>query len=355
MIPAAETQGRLERFRALTKGSVRIVHGRSNVRYLTGYDGGGFTPWLVVTDSGLVLVHYSADEDSVAAHRAAQFATEPFGPEDVPLRALRHAIGTAGSPLLADLRWWAHDEVRDLALEMADCSEVLRGMRVIKSPWEQDRLRESGRITVATMDTLESRIRSGATGRELAAALYESAIGLGSGPFTAIPYLAVEGATLENHTTWNWEGSPGAAALGPGSYLFEFATNVEGYGAPLSRSGSGHPAGVTAREAIGRGIERIKQSLRPGADPASLHHLMQSSIEEAGFRFSHRAGYSVGLGEAETWMEGNLATLGPLASYRVEAGMAFHVVGSVVVPGSFGVARSNCVLVTPSGCEVLTA
>jgi Xaa-Pro aminopeptidase len=356
MIPSAEVQDRLERFRGLTPGSVRVVHGRSNVRYLTGYDGGGFTPWLVITDSDLLLVHYSADEDSVAAHRAVQLVAQPFSPADDPLQALRDAVGAPRTGVVADLGWWRYDEVRDLGVDMADCSEALRVMRVVKSPWEQDRLRDSGLITSATMDRLEDLARSGASGRSLAVALYESVIGLGSGPFTAIPYLAVGGATFENHTTWDWADTRGEPELpASGDYLLEFATSVEGYGAPLSRSGSSHPAAATALKAIEAGIEKIKESLRPGANGSALHSLMQSSIEAAGFHFSHRAGYSVGLGETETWMEANLALLGPLASHRIEEGMAFHVVGSIVEPGSFGVARSNCVLVTSDGCEVLTA
>jgi Xaa-Pro aminopeptidase len=285
----------------------------------------------------------------------------PFSPSEDPIETLRETIRSGGAPVSADLAWWQYHEVRGLGLAMADCSQVLRDMRVVKSVWEQDRLRECGRITCATMDRLEELLRSGATRRVVAGALYEHAIALGSGPFTAIPYVSVGAATFENHTTWDWAGRDGGQARSlaqsppAAAYLLEFATNVDGYGAPLSRSASDHPAAGAALKAIEAGIEGVKGSLRPGADPARLHYIMQSSIEEAGFHFSHRAGYSVGLGEPETWMEGNLALLGPLTRYRIREGMVFHVVGSVVQPGAFGVARSNCVLVTASGHEVLTS
>jgi Xaa-Pro aminopeptidase len=249
---------------------------------------------------------------------------------------------------MGDLEWWTHPEAKAFELSIGDCSESLRALRVIKSPWEQDQLRRSGRITTQTMDELEALADKGATARELGAAFFRTAIQLGSGPFTFVPYVSVGAATFQNHTTWDWDSE----VCGP--YLFEFATTIEGYGTPLTRSRTDHPDGRRALQAIEQGIRAIKDSIRPGADPAAMHDLMNRVIEEAGFHFAHRAGYSIGLGESETWMEGNLALLGPRARYPIREGMAFHVVGSVVQPGRFGVARSNSLLVTAAGGEVLS-
>ena len=99
----------------------------------------------------------------------------------------------------------------------------------------------------------------------------------------------------------------------------------------------------------------MREALRPGASAKVLHEAMRGAIDDAGFRFAHRAGYSIGLGDLETWMEGAVALLGPQDDRTVEPGMAFHVVGSVVEPGRFGVARSNSLLVTEDECEVLSA
>jgi hypothetical protein len=56
MVPTDDVAQRLERFRGATPGRTRVIHGRSNVRYLTGYDGGGVTPWLIVGDDTLAAV-----------------------------------------------------------------------------------------------------------------------------------------------------------------------------------------------------------------------------------------------------------------------------------------------------------
>jgi Xaa-Pro aminopeptidase len=350
MAPSQEIKERVAAFRSATPDAVRVVHGRANVRYLTGYDGGGFPPSLLIGDEGMTIVFYTADEDSMAALSGSGIELRPYTPTDDPQQVLASAL-TFMAPtarLVGDLDWWSHRDVASFGPPITDCSGALRNLRVVKSPWEQAQLRKAGQITTRTMQTLESLASQGATARELGATFFESAIRLGSAPFTYIPYLAVGAATFQNHTTWDY----GSDKCGP--YLFEFATNVEGYGTPLSHSRTEHPDGLRAIGAIEQGIEAIKSRLRPGADPRDLYELMTHAIEGAGFHFAHRAGYSIGLGESETWMEGNLALLGPHADYSIRQGMAFHVVGSVVERGRFGVAKSNSLLVVEDGYEVMS-
>jgi Xaa-Pro aminopeptidase len=355
LISAQEIDRRLGAFRAGTEGHGRVVHGRANVRYLTGYDGGGFTPWLAIGDDWIVLVHYSADEDSVAGLDVPGLEPVGFEPEDDHLTALRAALGRFdGRPLQADLDWWMAPDVAGLPSDVGDCSALLNELRAVKSAWEQDALRRAGSITSAVMDRLE-REAEGRTARELAAILYAEAIERGSGPFTSIPYLAVGQATFENHATWDWHERAEASEEACGAYLFEFATSVEGYGVPLSRSRCDDADGQRALVAIEDGVRGIREALVPGAHPRALHAIMHESISAAGFRFAHRAGYSIGLGDLETWMEGSVARLGPREGRVIRSGMSFHIVGSVVAPGRFGVARSNSVLVTDSGAEVLSA
>ena len=76
MVPALEIGRRLDALRRRMPGITRLVHGRANVRYLTGYDGGGFTPWLIIGDDALAPRHHSADENSVA--RLVERGVEAF-------------------------------------------------------------------------------------------------------------------------------------------------------------------------------------------------------------------------------------------------------------------------------------
>jgi Xaa-Pro aminopeptidase len=358
MTPAEEVASRLERFRAATPGTTRLVHGRANVRYLTGYDGGGFTPWLLIGDDTVAAVFYTADQESVEAVSTLELELIPFAPTDDPFELVQAAIESrngARTSLVGDLDWWSTHESSLLRTAFANVSDALRAQRVIKSAWEQQQLRSSGAITAKTMDHLEELAAAGASPRQLAGALFSKAIELGSDAFTYIPYVAVGAATYLNHTTWDWAKLWGGEDQTSDVYLFEFATNFNGYGTPLSRSRCEDAAAKRALSAIETAIATIRERLRPKADPRELHAVMADAITAAGFSFAHRAGYSIGLGESETWMESSLAQLGPQADYRIAAGMAFHVVGSVVEPGRFGVARSNSLLVTEDGCDVLAA
>jgi Xaa-Pro aminopeptidase/Xaa-Pro dipeptidase len=358
MTPAEEVARRLERFRRATDGTTRLVHGRPNVRYLTGYDGGGVTPWLLIGDDAVAAVFYTADQESVEALSTLELDLFPFAPTDDLFDVLRSTIKSwngGGHRLVGDIDWWSTQESAHVDTALENASDALRALRVVKSEWEQEQLRAAGAVTSTTMDHLEGLATAGASPRELAGAFFSKAIELGSDSFTYIPYLAVGDATYLNHTTWDWAKLWGGADARGDAYLFEFATNSNGYGTPLSRSRCEDHAAQRALSAIERAVAAIREQLRPGADPRELHSVMAAEIEAAGFSFAHRAGYSIGLGEPETWMEGSLAQLGPQADYRIAEGMAFHVVGSVVEAGRFGVARSNSLLVTADGSEVLAA
>src|SRR5689334_8100068 len=131
-LPDTESARRVDELRRATPGVLRVIHGRANVRYLTGYDGGGAVPWLLVADDACALVHYSADEDSTAL---LPFELVPYEPGDDPYAMLRDAI--AGRTVAADLGWWSVAEARSLGIEPADCSFAIARMRAVKSPWER--------------------------------------------------------------------------------------------------------------------------------------------------------------------------------------------------------------------------
>jgi Xaa-Pro dipeptidase len=326
-----------------------LIHGRSNIRYLTGYEATGFAPWLLIRGGEMVLVHYTADEDSLRS-LAGWIELVPFGPSDDETAAVVSLFGSPSTDdLSGDLDWWTGTEykaIRDVVGDrLNDCGQSFSEMRRCKSSWEKEQLRNAGRITDSVMRLLVELAQKGASARELAAHLHESAIRMGSGPFPPIPFVAVGGATFLNHSTWD------ASNEKAGPYLLEFATSVNGYGVPLSASATRDANGQRALAAIGTGLRSVAQRMGPGVQASVVDSLMRQAIAAAGFELRHRSGYAIGLGEPDTWMEGRIARLSPNATYPLATGMAFHVVGSVVQPGSFGVAQSMSVLVTDDGIE----
>ncbi len=80
-------------------------------------------------------------------------------------------------------------------------------------------------------------------------------------------------------------------------------------------------------------------------------------IERAGFEpnFRKRTGYSVGVGYAPSWGEGHIVSLRRDDPTPLEPGMVFHMPPALRVPRRYGLGFSETVLVTETGCEVLTA
>jgi Xaa-Pro dipeptidase len=348
--PAGELQQRMDALLAAAPTGGLVVHGSPNVQYLTGYDGAGFAPWLLIHGDRRQLVHYTADEDTFADLSSA-WELISFDPSEDELEVVVRAVRRDGERALSgDTDWWTAGEFSAVAAACAepvsDASGVLARARRRKSSWEQEQLRAAGSITQQVMETLIDLAAQGATAPELASELHARAIRLGSGPLPPTPFVAVGAATLRNHTTWDSGSQPA------GPYLFEFATSRNGYGVPLSSSDTEEDEGRRALAAIQLGLRTIDDRMGPSVPATEIHRSMQSAISGAGFELRHRSGYSIGLGETDTWMEGRVGRLGPSADYVLESGMAFHVVGSVVTP-RFGVAQSMSVLVTDSGIEHL--
>jgi Xaa-Pro dipeptidase len=70
--------------------------------------------------------------------------------------------------------------------------------------------------------------------------------------------------------------------------------------------------------------------------------------------FTKRTGYSIGLNYAPDWGEGHFLDLKENDPTVLESGMTFHMPMSLRADGELAVAVSESVMVTPTGCEVLT-
>ena len=81
----------------------------------------------------------------------------------------------------------------------------------------------------------------------------------------------------------------------------------------------------------------------------------RSAVAAEGFSYEHETGYSIGLAYPPGWNETHVFNLKPGDAREVQAGMTFHLVPHVVLPGVGGVGLSETVLVTAEGCEALTS
>ena len=69
----------------------------------------------------------------------------------------------------------------------------------------------------------------------------------------------------------------------------------------------------------------------------------------------HRTAYSIGIGFAPDWGEGQIISINQGEHRPLQTGMTFHLILLVYIPGLTSVEVSKTVLVTETGCETLTA
>jgi Xaa-Pro dipeptidase len=108
----------------------------------------------------------------------------------------------------------------------------------------------------------------------------------------------------------------------------------------------------TILEALNAAIAAI----RPGATSGEVDAACRAPIERNGFEpnFRKRTGYSVGVGYAPSWGEGHIVSLRRDDPTRLEPGMVFHMPPALRIPREHGLGFSETVLVSETGCDVLT-
>ena len=103
-------------------------------------------------------------------------------------------------------------------------------------------------------------------------------------------------------------------------------------------------------------LAALLEALRPGRTSHEVNAAAVSASRPVAGDVSilKRAGYSVGLNFAPDWGEGVFLDLCTGNHTEIEAGMVFHMPQTMRVGDALPTAISETVLVTDSGCEVLT-
>ena len=97
-------------------------------------------------------------------------------------------------------------------------------------------------------------------------------------------------------------------------------------------------------------------AIRPGVTSHEVDRAARAVMANAGLGryFSHRTGYSIGIGLPPDWGEGRIMSINEHDPTVLEAGMCFHLIPDLKLVHQGGVVFSECVLVTETGHERLT-
>ena len=229
---------------------------------------------------------------------------------------------------------------------------IVESARIIKDAAEIAALREGGRRLASVAERVPSMVRAGRTERDIAGDIELALRGAGfsrlafdtivaSGPNSALPHARPTRRTLQ-------PGDP---------TVLDFGGVYDGYCVDLTRTVQLGAAAGRLRDLYGAVAEAQQAALaavKPGVassrvDAAAREVLARHGLGDA---FGHGTGHGLGL---EVHEEPRIARPSPsLPDAVLEPGMVFTIEPGAYVPGIGGVRIEDDVLVTETGCEVLT-
>jgi Xaa-Pro dipeptidase len=225
----------------------------------------------------------------------------------------------------------------------ADCSGLLKELRMTKSPAELALLRRAAAVLDACLQELPALLRPGRTEAEVAFELERLLREQGSQgtPFDAI-VLAGPNAALPH-------GRPGARALAAGDLVIvDFGNVHEGYCGDVTRTFAVGEPSERAREIfelVREAQEAGREAVRAGTPCRDVDRAARAVIEAGGYgeHFVHRTGHGLGLEvhEAPDLAAGSEQRLAPGVVVTVEPGIYLAGFAGVRIEDDLAVAEDG--------------
>lgn len=234
-----------------------------------------------------------------------------------------------------------------------DWDGVIQSQRIVKTTDQLDRMRAAAHTVEAGMDAALKAIAPGRTDNDVAAALYHGSIAAGS-EYIGHPPMVVSGKrSALCFALWKRKQIEYGDVV-----LLEGAGCVDRYHVMMSRSAVvGPPTDrqkATAEALIGI-LETAIETIRPGEQAGEIDRRCRAQVEKLGLGkyFKSRTAYGIGIGFPPNWAEGHIYAIRPNDPMVLQENMTFHVIPTMFRE-DFGMAISDSVRVTATGCEVLT-
>jgi Xaa-Pro aminopeptidase len=340
-----------------------IVTPFTNIRYLSNHVGTAGV--LVLTREALHLLVDFRYQESVRALQASAGACPGLRVWDVPasyeeaLIACLAEIGAvtvgfeAAHVSVARHDWWRETiAARRLDIVLRSTERVVEQARMIKDASEIVTLRDAAARLDQVMPAVRAAVHAGETERSIAGVIEAAMREVGyermafdtivaSGPHSAMPHYRA-----------------GTRALASGDLLvLDFGGVLDGYCCDLTRTVS---IGVPSREAR-RVYDAVRDAhaaaiaaVKPGIEASAVDAAARNVLVERGLgeAFGHGTGHGLGLEVHEEPRIGKPRA--DMPSVALAPGMVFTIEPGAYLPGFGGVRIEDDVLVTATGCEVLT-
>jgi Xaa-Pro dipeptidase len=337
-----------------------------NIVYLSGYSTLGYFTFQVLIlslDQEPILLTRAinvekAQVDSCLTRIEGYRDTEDA--DDATHRVLGH-YGLLGKRIANQDDAWFFSVARYKRLlhrlgvsDLPDGSGLIEHVRRVKSAREVDYIRQAGRYCAASLRAAIAAVVPGANENDVAAAAYEAMYRAG-GEFLGheAQYVAGPAAGL------GFECAKRRPIRADDVVYMEAGGTHQRYNCMLSRTvivGKPDPRWIVMAEASRDALDAAITAVRPGATSHEVDRAARVVMDKAGLGryFSHRTGYSIGIGLPPDWGEGRIMSINENDPTVLEPGMCFHLIPDLKLVHQGGVVFSDSVLVTETGHERLT-
>jgi Xaa-Pro aminopeptidase len=328
-----------------------LVTSLVNVRYLTGYTG----------SNGLVLIGPDTRAFVTDFRYVEQSAAEVDAAFDRTI-AVRELIDTVAE-LLGDrsltlafedahMSVRTHEHLRDLLPErvtLVSGGDQVEALRVVKEPDEIQAIAEAAKLADAALRHVMEQGLVGRTEIEVATALERQMTDLGAqGPsFDSIVAAGPAGALPHAH--------PRDVTIGEGELVvIDWGAELDGYCSDCTRTlatGELDESALETYDLVHRAQVAGLEALHDGVSGRDADESARAVIDAAGHaeHFGHGLGHGVGLEIHEA------PRLSKRSDSVLASGNVVTVEPGVYLPGRFGVRIEDLVVVTTSGCSILTS
>ena len=339
---------------ATTRFDALVISHLPNIRYLCGFTGSAGL--LLVEGAGSVFftdVRYDtqAHEEVKAAEVViAKKAVPPALAEFLAARRKRPrgwVIGIEAEHFtIAEKKRLA--KLKPSSVTLRDAPSIVERFRMVKDSDEIARIRKAVILGATLFDRALEVIRPGVKEVEVAAEMEFAARRAGAEEMSFPTIIASGARSALPH------GRASAQAIAPSGFVVcDFGVILSGYCSDQTRTvWVGRVSGEArqAYEAVRQAQQAAIDAARPGVTVGEVDEAARKVLQKAGLGryFTHSTGHGVGLEihEAPRVASGQKEVLQPGMVITIEPGVYF--------PDKWGVRIEDMVVVTASGCDVLT-
>ncbi len=328
---------------------VLVVTDLHNVRYLSGFTGSNAAlllfrerPAVLITDPRYTV------QSRLQVNCRVRIAKGPL------MKTVGEEIGRSRITFVGFERDHMTVAQRDaLAKELParaslePTSGLIEGLRAVKDAGELEKIRASVECNSRALDAALKRFKPGIRESDLAAEIdYQSRkLGAEAPAFDTIVAAGARAALPH--------AQPGASRIAPGMLLIDMGAFREGYASDMTRMVHVGAAGTKYKRVYRAVLEAqlaAIDAVKAGVTTHSVDQAARRTLKRHGFarEFIHSTGHGLGLEIHE------LPRIGRNDKGILEAGMAITIEPGVYIEGWGGIRIEDTVLVTKTGCEILT-